>query len=100
MESLRADVDAILDMRVPDPEDAPVELAEYTVLDALFTSTIASLPLPHEHSKKYLSRDSEEACARNKERTDMEAARRASLIDEEARQMRAHDLASTMSSSR
>ena len=37
--SLRADVDAILDMRVPEPEAAPAKLAEDTVLNALFQTT-------------------------------------------------------------
>lgn len=34
--SLRVDVDAILDVRVPEPEATPVELSENTVLSALF----------------------------------------------------------------
>ena len=34
--SLRVDVDAILDVRVPEPEAIPVELSENTVLSALF----------------------------------------------------------------
>lgn len=41
MASLRADVDAILDVRVLEPEAAPAELEEDTVLASLF------IPLLH-----------------------------------------------------
>ena len=53
--SLRADVDAILDVRLPEPKASPVELAEDTVLAALFTTITAPLPPPHERAKRHHS---------------------------------------------
>ncbi|XP_027768212.1 uncharacterized protein LOC114074437 [Solanum pennellii] len=84
--SLRADIDAILDMRVPEHEAAPAELAEDTVLS--------------EHAKRHWSRESEETRSWKKDRTDMEVTRRASLLDEESRQIRARELPAGASSSR
>ena len=58
------------------------------MLVALFTSPTAPPPKPRESDKRhYSSRTTEgdEARARNRERTDLEAARRASLVDEETR---------------
>lgn len=74
MASLRADVGAILDLRVPEPKSTPAELAEDTVLTALFTTTTASLPPPCEHAKRHRSSctsESEEARARKNERTNL-----------------------------
>lgn len=85
MSSLRANVDVILDVRVTEPEAAPAELAEDTVLDALFTTTTVLPPHPRERAKRHGSRESEDVCSRKKERTEMKDARRDSLIDEEAR---------------
>ena len=39
--SLRADVDIILEIGGPEPESAPIEIAEDTILVALFTAPTA-----------------------------------------------------------
>ncbi len=44
--SLRADVDCILEMRGPEHETAPVELAQDTLFFALFTTPITPLLEP------------------------------------------------------
>lgn len=59
--SLRADVDAIFDVWVPESEATLAEPTKYTVLAALFTTSTAPLPPPREHAKWHLSRESEEA---------------------------------------
>uniref|UniRef100_UPI00339490A3 hypothetical protein n=1 Tax=Acinetobacter baumannii TaxID=470 RepID=UPI00339490A3 len=53
-----------------------------------------------ENTKKHRGREEDEARARKKERREMEAARRASLAEEEAHQIRAGELAARASSSR
>ena len=76
--SLRADVDSILEMRRPEPETAPIELPEDTVLISLFSVPTAPLE-PCECAKRHCSSrtiDGDDTRARNKERT---------LIDEETR---------------
>ena len=70
------------------------------MLAVLFTIFTAPPPPPCEHSKRHCSRENEEARSRKKKRTEMESARRDSLVDEEARQMRALELASGACSSR
>ena len=70
---------------------------------ALFTSPTAPSPKPREHCKRQcssLTTEGDEARDRKKERTDLEAARKASLIDEESRQIRPHELDASESSSR
>ena len=100
MASLRNDVDAILNVWVLESEATPAEPAEDTVLAALFTTSTAPLPLPHERAKRHQSRESEEDRDRKKEHTELEATRRAFLLDEEARQMKARELAARASSSK
>lgn len=76
--SLRADVDNILEMRGPDPETTPVQLAKDTLLAALFTGPTTSSK-PRECDKRHRSNyttDGEDALLRKKERTDLEAASR------------------------
>ena len=51
--SLRADVDAILDARVPESEAIRAELAEDTLFSALFQITTAPPPPPFEQTKRY-----------------------------------------------
>ena len=87
MLSLRAVVDVIFDIRVLDSYATPVEIAEDTVLRAQFQTTTTALPLPCECANIHRSRESEEDRASKKDHTKTEAARRASLVDEEARQM-------------
>ena len=67
---------------------------------ALFATSEITPPPPREHAKRRRVREEDEARARNKERHEMEAAKRASLSKEEARQMRARELAAGASSSR
>ncbi|XP_025884999.2 uncharacterized protein [Solanum lycopersicum] len=84
--SLRADVDVILDVWVPEPKVTHVELAQDTMLS--------------ERAKRHQSRETDEAQARNKECTEFEASRRDSLADEEARYMKARELVAGVSISR
>ena len=91
--SLRADIDMILEARVPEYENPSVEPAEDTVLAALFASSEIPPPPPREHAKRRRGRVEDEARARKKERREIEAARRASLAEEEAHQMKASELA-------
>lgn len=50
--SLGADVDAMLDVRVPEPKSAPVELKEDTMFVALFITTTTLPPHPHQFAKR------------------------------------------------
>ena len=99
VDSLRADIDMILEVRVSDSEAPSVEPAEDTVLAALFTTEIPPPP-PRESSKRRRGRAEDEARARKNERREMEAARRASLAEAEAHQIRASQIAAGASSSR
>ena len=97
---LRADINTILEARVPESESPSVQPSEDTVLAALFT-TLEIQPPPHrEHAMRRRGRAEDEARARKKERRDIEAARRVSLVEEEAHQMRASELAAGASRSR
>ena len=100
MASLRDDVDDILDTRLPEPEARPAEAAKDTVLAALFQTNAAPPPPPREHAKKHRIIKGDEARSKKRESTELEAATRASLMDEEVRQMSAHELADGASSSR
>ena len=93
VDSLRADIDTILEARVPESEAPSVELAEDTVLGALFATSEIPPPPPRENAKRHRGRAEDEAQARKKEHREMEAARRASLTEEEAHKMRASELA-------
>ena len=83
VDSLRADIDTILEARVPDSETPSVEPAEDTVLAALFTTEIPPPP-PRESAKRRRGQAEDEARARKKEHREMEAARKASLAEDEA----------------
>ena len=87
--SLRADIDTILEARVSESEAPSIEPIENTVLAALFANSEIPPPPPRESAKRCRGRAEDEARARKKERQEMEAARRASLAEEEAHQMRA-----------
>ena len=100
VDSLRADIDTILEARVPDSEAPSVEPAEDTVLAALFTTSEIPLPSPRESAKRRRGRSEDEARARKKERREMEAARRASLAEVEAHQIRESQIAAGASRSR
>ncbi|TMX01174.1 hypothetical protein EJD97_025003 [Solanum chilense] len=94
VDSLRADIDTILEARVPESEAPSVEPAEDTVWADLFAPSEIPPPLPREHAKRCRGRADEEARAWKKENCEMEAARRASL------EMRAGELAARASNSR
>ena len=100
VDSLRADIDTILEARVPEPEAPSVEPAEDTVLAALFATSEVPPPPPRESAQRRRGRAEDEERARKKERREMEAARRASLAEEEANRMGACELAVGASSSR
>ena len=89
VDSLRADIDMILEARVPESEAPSVEPAEDTVLAALFATSEIPPPPPRENDKRRRGRAEDEARARKKEHREMEAARRASLAEDEAHKMRA-----------
>ena len=89
VEGLRADIYMILEARVPESEAPSIKPAEDTVMATLFATSEIPPPPPRDHAKRCRGREEDEARARKKERRDMEAARRASLADEEARRMRA-----------
>ncbi|XP_069151057.1 uncharacterized protein [Solanum lycopersicum] len=100
VDSLCADIDTILQARVPESEAPSVEPSEDTVLATLFTTSDIPPPPPRETSKRRRGRAEDEARARKKDRREMEAARRASLVEEEVHQIRASQLAAGASSSR
>ena len=99
VDSFRADIDTILEARVPESEAPSVEPAEDTVLAALFATSEVPPPPPLESAKRLRGRAEDEARARKKEHREMEATRRASLSEEEANRMRASELAAGASSS-
>ena len=74
----------ILEARVPKSESPSVEPTKDTVLVALFATSDIPPPPPREHSKRCRGLGENEARPRKKERQEMEAARRASLAEEEA----------------
>ena len=88
VESLRAYLDTILEARVPEAEAPSTERAEDTVLDALLSTAIALEPSPRERYKRHRTRDEDASQVWKKEHDELEAARIASLIDEEARLLR------------
>ena len=100
VDSLRADIDTILEARVPESEAPSVELAEDTLLATLFATSDNPPPPPRESAKRHRGRAEDEVRARKKERQEMEAARRSLLAEEEAHQIRASQLAAGASSSR
>ena len=77
-------------MRRHEPEIKPLRLAVDTVLPTLFIAMTA-LPDPREGDKRHrcsCNTNGEDARARKKEKMDLEASRRSSLIDEENRLIR------------
>ena len=81
---LRADIDTIIEARVPDSEAPSVEPIEDTVLAALFANFHIPPPPPRETAKRCRGRVEDEVLAWKKEHREIEAARRASLSEEEA----------------
>ena len=68
VDSLRADIDTILEARVPDSEAPSIEPDEDTMLAALFATFYISPPPPQESAKRRRGRVEDEARARKKER--------------------------------
>ena len=79
VDSLREDIDTILEARVPESEASSVEPAEDTLFVALFATSDIPPPPPLESVKRLRGGAEDEARAQKKERRDIEAARRASL---------------------
>ena len=90
----------ILEARVPEPEAPSAESAEDTVLAGLFSTAAVPPPIPREHAKRRRGRHEDKSRAQKRECRELEAARRASIAHEEARQLRAIELAAGESSSR
>ena len=61
VDSLRADIEMILEARVLESEAPSVEPAEDTVLVALFATSDIPPPPPREHAKRRRGRAKEEA---------------------------------------
>ena len=85
---------------MPESEAPSAEPAEDTVMAALFTTSEIPPPLPQEHVKRRKGREENEARAQKKEHLEIEATRRASHADEEARRMRVVESATGASSYR
>ena len=100
VDSLRAYIDMILEARVPESVAPSAKPAEDIVMAALFATSEIPPPPLREHAKSRKGREEDEAVARKKERHEMEVVRKASLVEEEERQMRARELAVKASSSR
>ena len=96
---LCADIDMILEAKVPESEALSVEPAEDIVMAALFATSEIPPPPPREHAKRRRGREEDEARSQKKERREMEAVRRTSLAKEEAHQMRVEELAAGASRS-
>ena len=90
----------ILEARVPESEAPSAEPAEDTMMATLFATSEIPPPPPREHAKRHKGREKDEVTSRKKEHREMEAARRALLAEEEARHMRAEELAAGASSFR
>uniref|UniRef100_M1DEL4 Integrase core domain containing protein n=1 Tax=Solanum tuberosum TaxID=4113 RepID=M1DEL4_SOLTU len=95
LDSLQANLDAIITPPIDKPEYAPTALANDTVFDALFSDDIAQ-PEPtrargKRHHSSHISDTTEDARARKWECQQNEQARRASIINEELRQQRARE---------
>ena len=84
---------------MPESEAPCVETTEDTVLAALFATSEIPPPPPREHAKRHKGREKDEVTSRKKEHREMEAARKASLAEEEAHLMRAGEFAAGASSS-
>ena len=89
VDSLRVDIDTILEARVPESEAPSIEPTEDTVLAVFFATSEIPPPPPRESAKRRRGRAEDEARARKKERREMESARRSSLAEEEAHLMSA-----------
>lgn len=78
--SLRAQLDTILEARVPEFKAPSTEAVEDTMLVALFSTTVVPPPPARDHSKRQRVKDVDESWERNKERIELEDPRRSSLF--------------------
>ena len=90
--SLRVDIDAILEVRVPESEAPSAEPSLDTVMATLLSTIVAPSPQPREHTNRHRSIEDDETRSRKRQHIELEDARRASLIDEEAREMSAQEV--------
>ena len=70
VDSMRAHLDSILEIRVPELDSAPVELADVKVLTVMFTTTTTLFHAPRERVKRHRSShttEGEDAHAQKKE---------------------------------
>ena len=103
VESLRADVENIMEMRGTEPETVRFKIEKDIVLATVFTAHTEPPPKPRSRAKIYLSSrttEGEDSRARKKERKDLEASTRAFLIDEETHHIWARELSVWASRSR
>ena len=63
VESLRADIDMILEARVPESDSSFIEPAEDIVFVALVATSEILPPPPREHAKRHKGREEDEARA-------------------------------------
>ena len=96
-------MDTIIAMRGIEPESVPIELAEDAAFDALLKIFAEPQPQTRCHAKRHRSSCTTDArddsCAKKKERTYVEAARRDSSVDEESCQIRKRKMVVGASSS-
>ena len=69
---------------MPESKAPYIEFGEDTVLVALFATSEIPPPPPRKHAKRRRGREENESRSRKKEHREMEGARRASIVDEEA----------------
>ena len=67
VESLRADIDMILEARVPEYEAPSAKPAEDTVMATLFATSEIPPPPAREHAKRRRGQEEDEARTRKKE---------------------------------
>ena len=89
VECLQVDIDMILESRVLESEAPSVEPVDNKVMAALFATFEIPPPPLQEHSKKRKGREEDDTRAWKKERREVENARRPSLPNKEAHQIRA-----------
>uniref|UniRef100_M1DZL4 Integrase core domain containing protein n=1 Tax=Solanum tuberosum TaxID=4113 RepID=M1DZL4_SOLTU len=105
LSSLRANVDTILSTPVVEPQAAPSALADDTVLGALFSGyDVDAQPEParargKRHQSIHKTELTKEEKASKRQRKQEKKARKASIIDEQLRKLRAYEMVVVASSS-
>ena len=85
---------------MPESESPSAEPGEQTMLSTLFATSEIPPPPPRQHAKSCRGREEDEARERKKEHREMKVARRASIDEEEACQIRAVESTAGASRSR